>query len=361
MKTGLVIALACSVAAASPPHARTDYPSGRPRFEFELRGGIPNGHGRGWHPNGKLAFEGTYLDGARHGRFRLYDEAGMFVAQAIFYNNAEVWRSTDEHAEPPAEWMSGLATTRAQVANDDDSDARRAPRPYFSTLDRTPGPPRAGAQVGVSDADGLDFGAATRVDVFGHYRVGAYGAFAQISETRLSVPDMTLAGRQTLVLAGTYDRAFAIGTVSATGGIITPFGNTDTEGFFAGSAGARQRPSDVALSIPAPFGVRTAASLTMNRGLFVVQADAGIDWMLGADGRGFDPLGRANLGVGLGTRSTIVTAELSNLVRIGGGSEHLHSLALGGTIAMRIVWVSASLAFSDHGTTSFLGSVGHDL
>lgn len=365
MRAALVLLLSCGAAAAAPPIDRTAYPDGKPRFEFELHAGLPNGPGRGWHRNGKLAFEGTYLDGARHGRFRLYDESGAFVAQAIFINNAEVWRSTDEHEQPPAEWMEGLAMTGRRVdhgVEDWDDSRRRAPRPYFSTLDRTAGPARAAAQIGVSDAEGLEFGAATRVDVFGHYRFGAYGAFAQVSETRLSVPEeMTFAGRQTLVLAGTYMRALPVGTLSATGGIISALGNTDIEGFFASSAGAKQRPSDLALSVPAPFGVRSSASLTMTRGLFVVQADTGIDWMLGAPGRGFDPLAHASLGVGLGTRSTILTAELSNLLRIGSGAEHVHALALGGSIALPVLWVSASLAFSDRGTTSFLGSVGHDL
>ena len=368
MRTALVIMLACSGAAAAPSIYRAEYPDGNARFELELHGGLPNGPGRGWHRNGKLAFEGSYLDGARHGRFRLFDEAGAFVAQAIFVNNQEVWRSTDANERPPAEWMEGLRMTGRRglmvddAVDDGEAGARRAPRPYFSTLDRTAGPARAGAQLGVSDAEVLDFGAAMRVDVFGHYRFGAYGAYAQVSQTRLSIPeDMTLSGRQTLVLAGTYDRALAFARLSATGGIITPLGNTGTEGFFASSAGSRQRPSDVALSIPAPFGVRSAASLTVTRGLFVVQADTGIDWMLGAAGRGFDPLAHANLGVGLGTRSTLITAEISNLMRLGSGSEHLHSIALGGTIALPILWVSASLAFSDRGTTSFLGSVGHDL
>src|SRR5258705_5668454 len=37
-----------------------------------------------------------------------------------------------------------------------------------------------------------------------------------------------------------------------------------------------------------------------------------------------------------------------------------HALALGGTIAFATVWISASLAFSYAGTSSFLGSVGHE-
>ena len=48
-------------------------------------------------------------DGARHGRFWFYGVDGTFAAQALYLDNAEVWRSTDERAEPPEEWMEHVA------------------------------------------------------------------------------------------------------------------------------------------------------------------------------------------------------------------------------------------------------------
>jgi hypothetical protein len=185
--------------------------------------------------------------------------------------------------------------------------------------------------------------------------------FAQVSETRLSVADdMTLAGRLTSTLAGTYRRTLTFATLSATGGFIVPLGNVDPAGSVASFAGAEQRPSDAAFAMPAPFTVRSAASLTAARGRVLFQADGGLDLPLGADRNAIDALARANVGVGFGRRSRMLTAELDNTVRLS-DLRSFHSLAFGGTLAYPMLWVSASLGFSFTGTTSFLGSVGRDL
>jgi|GEM_PF-3221983 len=351
---------------------RVAYPNGKARFEFALRDGVPNGRGKAWHRNGKLASAGWYRDGARHGQFWLFHEDGTFAAQAIYFDNAEVWRSTDENDTPPAEWGEGVTLMDRPTATDATSvnveadtaweDERKRPRPYFSMLDRTTAPARAGAQIGVSNTKELGFGATTRVDVFGHYRVGAYGVFAQLSETFLAVSDdMTLSGRRAAVVAGTHHLPVGPATLSLNAGFIVPLGNVDGAGSVASYAGAEQRPSDAAAAIPAPLSLRSGASLTASRGIVLVQVDAGIDWLLGADERGFDPLGRANIGVGLGSRSTMLTAELANTLHLAGSHDRLQALALGGTLVFPILWVTTSLVFSDSGSISFLGSVGRDL
>jgi hypothetical protein len=373
MRAALALALmGCGAAARESGVDRVAYPGGNARFEFELRDGLPNGRGRAWHANGKLASDGTYKDGARHGRFWLYNEDGTFAAQAIYVDNAEVWRSADEHAQPPQEWMEGIAISARPAPSDATAvdtgsetpweERRAAPRPYFSMLDRTTGPARAGAQMGVSDAKELGFGAATRLDVYGHYRIGSYGVFAEVSETHLGLAnDMTLAGRRAAILAGTYHLELGPATVSATGGFIAAIGNTDAAGSVASYAGAEQRPADAAVAIPAPFTVRTSASLTVARGLWVVQADAGLDSLLGGDEHELGVLGRANLGIGFGSRSTMLTAELDNSLPVTEGLPRLHALALGGTVTYSMVSISACLVFSYAGTTSFLTSVGYDL
>lgn len=368
----LVLAGCGASLAPRVPVDRVAYPNGKARFEFELRDGLPNGRGKAWHRNGKLASEGTYKDGARHGQFWFYNDDGTFSGQAIYVDNVEVWRSTDERAQPPGEWQERVAVMARETPTDAtlvDTEAetpwetqRQAPRPYFSTLNRTTAPARVGTQVGVSNAKDLHFGAATRLDVFGHYRLGRYGVFAQLSETRLAVEDdMTLAGRRTGILAGTYHLALGAATLSANAGFIVPLGNDDPAGSVASYAGAEQRPTDAAFAIPAPFAVRSGASITASRGIFLLQADAGLDWLLGGDEAGLDALGRANIGLGLGNRSTMLTAELDNAVHLSGQHTRFHALALGGTLRYPAVWVSASLVFSFAGTTSFLGSVGHDL
>jgi hypothetical protein len=362
----LVGLLGCgSIVSSRASVDRVTYPTGRTRFEFALRDGIPNGPGKGWHRNGALASEGTYKDGARHGQFTFYSVDGAFVAQALYVDNVERWRSENKLEQPPSQHLNALAQAEPSETMFVDADSEwgdvRAPRPYFSTLDRTSGPARAGAQLGVGSSGDLGFGAATRLDVFGHYRFDRYGVFAQMSETRLSVTDeMTLAGRLTTTLAGTYQRTLPFATLSVSGGFIAPLGNVDPAGTVASAAGAEQRPSDAVFAIPAPFALRSAASLTTTRGSLVLQADAGVDLPLGADQHMVDALGRANLGIGFGTSSTMLSAELDSTLRLS-DSRTFHSIALGGTLANPVLWVSASLAFSFTGTMSFLGSVGHDL
>jgi len=374
MRALLLLALCgCGVAAIGSGAAvdRVAYPNGKLRFEFELRDGLPNGRGRAWYPNGKLASDGTYQDGARHGQFWFYNDDGAFAAQALYVDNDEVWHSTDEHEHPP-EALSNrfvLATrpppteaTAVDTIVETPLEKYRAPRPYFSTLDRTTAPARAGAQVGIGGATDLGFGAATRLDVFGHYRLGAYGVFAQLSETRLALGnDMTFGGRRAATVAGTYHHAFGATTLSLNGGFITALGNTDDAGSVASYAGAEQRPADAAVAIAAPFGLRSGASLTASRGHAVVQLDAGVDWLLGGDDRTVDPLARANVGVGLGSRAAMLTLELDNSFQLSGSQAQFHAVALGGTIALPAVWFTTSLVVSDGWTASVLGSVGHDL
>jgi hypothetical protein len=372
VKSWLALALIGCSGVTAQSTDRVAYPNGKARFEFELHDGLPNGRGRAWHPNGKLASDGTYQDGARHGRFWFYDENGTFAGQAVYVDNAEVWHSSDEHEQPPEQWSKGVALAARAVPSDATTvdtgpdmpgdEYRTALRPYFSTLDRTTAPARAGAQVGVGDAKDLGFGAATRLDVFAHYRIGRFGVFAQLSETQLALQnDMTLAGRRAAILAGTYHRELGPMTLSTTGGFIAAIGNADAAGSVASYAGAEQRPADAAVAIPAPFALRTSASLTAARGPFIVQADGGLDWALGGDQHGFDVLARANVGVGFGSRQTMLTAELDNSLDLSGSQAEFHALALGGTLTFPVLWVSASLVFSFAGNTSFLGSVGHDL
>ncbi|MEO7094463.1 MAG: hypothetical protein ABI175_14505, partial [Polyangiales bacterium] len=274
--------------------------------------------------------------------------------------------------EPPADWGTQLpdlarpepsVATRVKPAPVPAWWARsREPLPYFSNLDRT-SIARGGVQLGVGDAGMLPFGSVARLDAFGHYRFSKLGIYAQVSQTQLQLPTGTwLSGRRSLELGGTYLRKVApLGNLSTRVGLLVPTGNDDSEGFLASSAGAAQRPSDAAGSVPSSVALRTGTSLTRITERLVLQVDLGVDWLFGSDERGFDAMVRANGGVGFGTRTAILTFELDNSVRLSDTSQRLHSIGLGGTVSFARFWLSACVSLAQTGHTSFSTSVGHDL
>lgn len=374
-----VLAVMLALAACGAPAAtmragsisRTAYPNGKARFEFELRGGLPNGVGRSWHPNGKLALEGTYHDGARHGRFWFYGEDGEPIGQAIYFNNAEVWSSTRPDETPPEEWTKEIPTfvRGAPAGADDPVDPEREQEPQFTTMDRTT-VSRAGVQVGVGSVGDLDFGAATRVDLYGHYRRGDIGGFVQVSETHVEAtymaapfqmaPTATLSGRRTLELGATYHRALRrVGALSARAGLLLPIANDDAAGFVASAAGAAQRPTDAAAAVPSALTLRTGGSILRSRGILVVQVDLGLDWMLGGDEHAFDGLVRGSVGVGIGNRRSTLLVEAGSTAKLSDPGERLQVIALGGALTFGSFALSASLVFG--ADMALVTTVGRDL
>ncbi|MBA3455423.1 MAG: hypothetical protein H0T42_20190 [Deltaproteobacteria bacterium] len=364
----LVASVGCS-AGTGNTH-RVAYPNGYARFEFQLREGLPNGRGRVWYPSGALELVGTYVDGARHGRFWFFTESGAPAYQAIYFDNAEVWRSTDPDAEPPANWAVELARSEAvptaSKAERVESESAKSwlvrspvPAPAFASLDRIT-IERGGVQVGVGGAETVDFGSVIRVDVFGHYRFSRFGAYAQLSQTQLAAQMETLAGRRTFELGGTGRRGLLGGKITGRAGLLVPVGNDDTSGFVASTAGVAQRPADAASSFASSVSARTSASFVTTGERSVVQIDAGVDWLLGTETRAVDALVRANAGVGLGTRRAMLTIELSNTLRVAERTR-LHALVLGGTATFAKVWLGANVSITHEAAASVLTSVGYDL
>ena len=367
----LVVLAACGGGfAGSHDTHRVAYPNGYARFEFTLRDGLPNGRGRVWYPSGALELEGTYVDGARQGRFWFFTESGVPAYQAIYFNNAEVWRSTDVEAEPPEAWTAELARNEAMPAirkaeRVSSADAKpwlvrsTVPAPSFASLDRIT-MERGGLQVGVGGADTLDFGSVVRVDAFGHYRFSRFGAYAQLSQTTVEAPMASLAGRRTFELGGTARRGLLAGKLSGRAGLLVPAGNDDTSGFVASAAGVAQRPTDAASSFASSMSARTSASFVTTGERSVLQVDAGVDWLLGTEERAVDALLRANAGVGLGTRRAMLTIELSNTVRASEGTR-LHALVVGGVATFAKVEVGVNLSITHEAAAAVLTSVAYDL
>jgi hypothetical protein len=363
-----VIVLTLLVACVPPGASglrQNRYDDGKLQEEYTLRNGARHGKARTWHRTGRTESEGNYVADKREGRFVYYNDRGEFEYQVLYMRDAEVWRSTDPNAKPD---VRGTTTARQEQIKATPIPETAKPIPWFASLDRTTSLTRVGAQLGVGAPAGLDFGSAKRIEAFANFVVGEWGAYGQFSQTSLqamsvSFPDeRTLAGRQTFELGATHalplDRW---GTTTARLGVLLPVGNDSSDGFVAGTAGAFQRPADAAGSVPSTTAVRTSTSLTRTMNRFVLQADAGFDWLLGGEPTALDVLARANLGVGFGSRTAIVAVELSNTMALTDLDRRLHAAGLSGGAHVAGFWFSGLLSYCINGGAAFTAGVGHEL
>lgn len=326
-----------------------------------MLGDVRHGKARVWHPEGPLAETGTYVNGKREGRFVYFDPRGAFTHQSLYVRDEEVWSSEDPDAKPDVRQLSleyqqrvrtALAPTKSML-----------PIPWFSSLDRTTSLDRVGAELGVGGPSTLAFGSARRLDLFGNYTREDLGAYGQFSQTSLeTMSGGTYSGRRTLEGGATYRLPFErYGTSTARLGILAPIGNDNTEGFLAGTAGAFQRPADAAGSVPSTMAVRSSANFTRVGKRFVFQADAGIDALLGGEPSAFDALARANIGVGFGSRSALISAEVTNTLSITDLDRRLHAFGLGGGARVQSFWLTGLLSYGISGGVAATASVGYEL
>lgn len=66
---------------------------------------IRHGLFQSYHPNGKLAFEGTYVDGKEDGVWTDYHQNGQIAARGHYKSGDEVgdWEFWDENGDPTVE------------------------------------------------------------------------------------------------------------------------------------------------------------------------------------------------------------------------------------------------------------------
>ncbi len=363
--------LACLAACGTPGIATQSlrYPDGRPQWEYEARDGVPHGRSRTWHANGTLKSQGSYVDGAKQGRFEFFNEDGDFAHQALFWKSVEVWRSTDRAAQPSEELLTGLATYSSMNPESAEEQSSSfsfriskdpVPRSYFSSLDRTTGLDRVGLQLATS---AVDDGRATRGDLFGNVAIARqWGVYGQLGQTMLAPAAGTaLSGRRTLELGGTHRRTLgALGNLSGRLGVLFAISHDDMQGFLASSAGAYQRPTDAAVSVPSTVALRSGASVTREREHLVVQADAGVDWLVGGQAT-IDALVRANAAVGFGMRAGVISVELSNTMRVSDPALRVHALGLGGTFWFERMSLSGLFSLASAGTSALTFTVGYEL
>lgn len=342
-----------------------------------MRDGLPNGEGVVWHPNGQIKSRGPYVNGLKHGVFSFYTEDGVFEHQALFWKNVEVWRSQVSTAQPPADLVRGLTAFSGgepRLGADLGKEYEKVPQPpfhlssdppapFFASLDRTTSLNRLGVQVGFSGANEMPFGSVSRIELFGNYRFSRVGVYGQISQPSLT-PDHgpTLAGRRTVEVGSTYHSSLErIGGLTLRGGLVLPIGNDDADGYLAGTAASFQRPTDAVTSFPSSFALRSGASITHSRQRFVVQGDAGVDWLMAGESRPLDALLRANGGIGYGVRSGMLSLELTNTIRITEPSRRLHAIGAGGTFWINHMWITGLVSRSFDGHTALTGAMGYEL
>lgn len=362
-RLALLAATALLAVACAPSSAvhQTRYPDGRPQEEYGTRNGVRHGKARTWHAIGTIATEGTYIAGRREGTFTTFADDGSVLYRALFINDEEVWRSSDPTAQPDMQQVSiarrkvideALAPTTASV-----------PVPWFSSLDRTTSLSRVGLQMGLGGPDKLPFGSVKRTEIFGNYMRGRLGGYGQFSQTTLEAPSgLMFSGRQTLEGGATFRLpSTGLGTATSRVGVLVPIGNDNGDGFVASTAGSFQRPTDAASSVPSAVAIRTGANLTRVTRRFVLQGDAGIDWLVAGEPSALDALARANVGVGFGSRSALIHLELTNTISISDPSRRLHSIGFGGGIRIVKGWLSGVFSHCISGDTSLTAAVGYEL
>jgi hypothetical protein len=340
---------------------QTRYPDGKTHEIFTTQDDKRSGKERVWHPNGAMASEGTYVAGKREGTFVFYNEDRSFDHQVFYLHDEEVWTSRDPKAVPdlPEETRKVSET----LASAQRPSPAWIPPPWFSGLDRTTSLNRAGMQYGVGGPGTLAFGSARRFDVFGNYMhrdVGGYGQFSTASLETMS--GVTLSGRQTLELGATYRLpSTRLGLGTARLGVLAPVAHNDGNGFLATTAADFQRPSDAVSSVPSSLAIRTSTSLTRSMNRLVVQADAGIDWMLGGEPAALDALARLNLGLGFGSRAAVLQVELTNTLSISHVDRRLHGVGFGGGVGVVGVWLSGMVTYCVSNDVAITAAVGYAL
>ena len=93
------------------------YPSGRVRSEVHCKGEIFHGLHRGYHENGVLSYECTYVEGVPDGLIRQWDEGGNLIAENHLVNGTgveKIWDNTNK-SWSELSWVDGTWTGRFRV------------------------------------------------------------------------------------------------------------------------------------------------------------------------------------------------------------------------------------------------------
>jgi hypothetical protein len=107
--------------------------------------------------------------------------------------------------------------------------------------------------------------------------------------------------------------------------------------------------------------VRTSASIVHTTSLFVVQADLGLDSAFGTDSSAFDPIGRLNIGAGVGAPWAFAAVELVNTMMLTDTGRRLHAIGIGGAFRVGQVLVHGIVSRVYAQDTLLNLAVSHDL
>jgi hypothetical protein len=314
---------------------------------------------RTFHPDGTLKAEGTTTNGEKDGLFRYFNAKGAFSYQAYFVRGIEIWRSSETSDSVPAEVIEAFEATFRWAR---EIRVESGPVAPFVTLDRTPAWRRFGAALGIGSGGDLGIASIFRLDVFANYGFSFAGLYGQISQSLVASEGTSfLVGKSSLEIGGTSHQELAVPTAFRLG-LVFPVVNDDDPGFLGSAAGTVMRAADAVASYPSSFAFRSSASVSITRARYRIQADAGLDVAIGGSEQlYFQPIARANAGVGWGTSKRLLALELSNTMDLRELSHRLHSIAVSGTYGFRRWSLLGAIVVTTDGHVSMQTTVTHDL
>jgi hypothetical protein len=219
---GLIAVFALGACAANQRQTHVaSYPNGAPRWQAELRDGVPDGESTSWHENGQVASQGTYRTGERVGEFIYWDEAGRVVRRETYRGGAVV--ATDRAMGAP-----GLTAPVVALA------PQPAPADHYTELRFSTGVggTDAVARQGDGPGDAAEATMSLGVELMTRRKSKLYGAALQLQPAIFGATHTYLGGAFGLASPGTNVHAELI----AEGGlhIVSQIGND----LFSSSSGS---------------------------------------------------------------------------------------------------------------------------
>lgn len=212
-----------------------------------------------------------------------------------------------------------------------------------ATLDRATGKTAAGADLSfVSD---FDDGFISRLDLHGQWmHRSGFGTYGQLAVSRAFLDEAALGQEiddlalSNLELGGQFKRSLS-NELSIVGhlGLTLPTAQSEAGAFFTNLASSQRRFNDLVNAIPDLTALRLGITPTWTRGAVFARANLGLDVILDSGDQmdSADPIGHANLAVGMKQGKLSGAVELVTMFSTGDVSEGAHRFLHTGALSLR--------------------------